>query len=425
MSILSHVLTMGKLEEGKRGQSLVEIAITAPLLLLMLLGVFEVGWVLRSYMVLSTVNRETTRFAVKQGQLDFSQKDPNTIGYDKVFTHALESVAGQLPLDFTQATSNATMILSYFVVDTGFPCVEHDSNGKPMLTTDNPPRYKFDTDCVCSAGADDPQWFTRDDLILHPDLPGYSHYARTYGIITDTNLSSTGTYTPQAKALALANNQLNCAFLQGSSPNDIQDLAENADKVFVSELMYDSPQLLGAPIISNQFTDPVPLYTQTTMRVTLSRGSDASNTVGPVCELYPIIFDQAALSGSPPLTNTPVSLTEGANFQWVDSWNGSGEGEDYVAEALYNKRLSINDVSGRLQIGDSVSTATISNPPLNEVDWGLKEMEGKTVRLPVYDGSPDTIANLALIEISNVTVITNTPRVITGIFRGFDPQACE
>ena len=39
-------------ERGERGQSLVEMAIIAPLLLLMFIGVLEVGWAIRGYVVL-------------------------------------------------------------------------------------------------------------------------------------------------------------------------------------------------------------------------------------------------------------------------------------------------------------------------------------------------------------------------------------
>ena len=52
----------------QRGQSLVEMAIATPLLIIMLIGVFEVGWAIRGYLVLSNVNREAVRFAVKVAQ---------------------------------------------------------------------------------------------------------------------------------------------------------------------------------------------------------------------------------------------------------------------------------------------------------------------------------------------------------------------
>ncbi|MBN1218571.1 MAG: pilus assembly protein, partial [Anaerolineae bacterium] len=42
---------------NQRGQSLVEMAIVTPLLIFLLLGVFEVGNAVRNYMVLVNVNR--------------------------------------------------------------------------------------------------------------------------------------------------------------------------------------------------------------------------------------------------------------------------------------------------------------------------------------------------------------------------------
>jgi Flp pilus assembly protein TadG len=48
-----------------KGQSLVEVAIIMPLLLLMLLGVFEVGLALRNYLKLVDANREVVRWAVR------------------------------------------------------------------------------------------------------------------------------------------------------------------------------------------------------------------------------------------------------------------------------------------------------------------------------------------------------------------------
>ena len=62
-----------------KGQSLVEMAIITPLLIFFMLGIFEVGWALRNYLVLVNVNREITRFAVRPGYLNFSTlADVNT-----------------------------------------------------------------------------------------------------------------------------------------------------------------------------------------------------------------------------------------------------------------------------------------------------------------------------------------------------------
>ena len=44
------------------------------------------------------------------------------------------------------------------------------------------------------------------------------------------------------------------------------------NSVVAVETFYDQPQILGVPIVSNQVTDPVPLYAHTVMRVASDRG---------------------------------------------------------------------------------------------------------------------------------------------------------
>ena len=50
-------------KDKERGQSLIEIAIILPILLLLLLGVAEVGMGLRNYLVVVNANREGARYA--------------------------------------------------------------------------------------------------------------------------------------------------------------------------------------------------------------------------------------------------------------------------------------------------------------------------------------------------------------------------
>jgi Flp pilus assembly protein TadG len=45
----------------ERGQSLVETALILPILLLMFIGVLEVGWALRGYLTLLNASREALR----------------------------------------------------------------------------------------------------------------------------------------------------------------------------------------------------------------------------------------------------------------------------------------------------------------------------------------------------------------------------
>jgi hypothetical protein len=51
---------------GERGQSLAELALVMPLLLMILVAMVEVGWAMRSHLVVTTASREAARFAARR-----------------------------------------------------------------------------------------------------------------------------------------------------------------------------------------------------------------------------------------------------------------------------------------------------------------------------------------------------------------------
>ena len=108
----------------ERAQSLVEMTLITPLLLLMFIGVLEVGWALRGYLVLINADREAARFAARGAYLDFSQPNLQDVGYQYVLAHTMDSLSGQLPLVFTSTNPNATMVITHMEIDTGYPCPE-------------------------------------------------------------------------------------------------------------------------------------------------------------------------------------------------------------------------------------------------------------------------------------------------------------
>lgn len=284
--LIQKIIRTGSKKAGRasdKGQGLVEMALVAPILLILFIGVFEVGWAIRGFLVLANTNRETVRYSVKTGVLDFSIKDPTTVGFDVVLSHTINSLAEQLPLAFDVGTANNTVIMSHFVIDTGFPCVEYQG-GRPRIDSEG--NYVFDDDCDCNESDPDAvQWFTRDDLIAYPGDPLYPHYGQTYGISQTTRLGG-GDYSVLAKELALENNQYNCNILKNGG--SVTSLSSN--NLMIAEAFYDQSQLLGVPFISNKLTDPIPLYTHTAMRIVSSRDADTTETVGPVCALFPITF---------------------------------------------------------------------------------------------------------------------------------------
>lgn len=264
------------LGSSKKGQSLVEIAISMPILIFLLIGVFEVGSALRSYLVLVNVNREITRFAVRPGYLDFSTEDTIQTSYNRILDWATTSNTSQLDLDFDNDDGNTTLIISHVVADTGMPC--EDIN---------------DHDCDSCDDFLDPSHpaFSVDDIIIHPDKEGMGYQAQSFGPAT-TSTGSKQTrinYDLLAADMTMQNNKFNCEILKrGGVPS--------ANNVIVTEIFHDQPQLFGFPLISNPFTDPYPLYTHTIMRlVGAARSTGSANgnllsnisTLGPLCLAYP------------------------------------------------------------------------------------------------------------------------------------------
>ncbi len=429
---------------GQRGQSLVEMAIAAPLLILMLIGVFEVGWAIRGYLVLSNVNRESVRYAVKAGTLDFSTRNPAIIGYDKVLSHTTASLSRQLPLEYLGDNPNSSVIMSHLVADTGYPCVRYQG-GAPRVP------YEFDPACDCTVDdPNHPQWFTRDDLVLHPGLPGYAYYAQTYGLSRTTRLGG-GNYQVAADKLKVENNRFNCTVLKTGSSGEL-----SSNNMFIAEAFYDQPQIFGVPFISNRLTDPIPFYAHTAMRIVCARDG-CSDAVGPACEVYPITFHDGIFDNpANPLPGQAIDAFEGdgeGNFGWLN-WNPGDNSNGYIIEELFNPRLATHDFVGltpppglnpdptntRLNQGDWVSGSTgVSNS--SGVQQQLANLEGKTIRVPIYNTASSTgsnkgyhISHFALITINRVCLPSNqcgqnlnlngSDKAIFATFVGYDDEAC-
>jgi hypothetical protein len=449
------------LKDSQRGQSLVEMAFITPILLLMLIGVFEVGWALRGYLVLSNMNRESARYAVKPGVLDFQCKPPKAlnpatgqcetvisstaqiVGYDRVLAQTIASlgVPSQVPISVTNSISaNATIIMSYIVVDTQFPCVEYQS-GRPRLVNG---KYVFDSaNCNCDTGdargdidGDGTVWFGKDDLVAHPGMTNYPHFAQTFGLSRTTRIGN-GNYAAEAARLALENNQLNCMILKTGTAGEITD-----NVVFISELFYNQPQLLGVPFISNRLTDPIPLYAHTAMRLIASRDAESTDVVGPVCEAMPLVFKESVL---PAVNASFEAYQSSGDFYWV-TWNpnSSFNTSSYLAEELANRRLSMTDYTHAtnagdktLTIGDQVSGVgagfDFSSGNMSVADTLLKSYENRVVLVPVStsNAEPYSVTHFAKIKINQVCLagqcpgVTGTNRLIRATFLGYSDDSCQ
>lgn len=396
------------LPTSEKGQSLVELAIVAPILIFMLIGVFEVGWALRGYLVLTNVNREITRFAIRPGYLDYSIKDGTKVGYEKVYSYTFASVSDQLPLDFTTGQTS-TLIISHLVVDTGLPCRPEDIGTN---------------DCNCNQFLTDPNYnpFPEDDLILHPLTPTYEDfYTRTFpdpataAVTFTTRLS----YTQMAAELAQENNKFNCELLSkgtGTLPS--------SNNIIVTELFFNQPQLFGFPLISNPLTDPVPMYTHTAMRmIVAARSGENVDTVGPVCTAYPFTIRQSIIDAANINDKLDIFGGNGPNdFGWL-GWNGISTTDldtGYLSDELKYPRMALNDfydardTSDRtLSIGDHVASLEGVNATIESSEKLLTSLIGRTIRIPVWDsfvtGSPNAyhISSFAWVRIDGPADFAN------------------
>ncbi len=428
---------------SEKGQSLVEMAIITPILIFLLLGVFEVGWALRGYLVLTNVNREITRFAIRPGYLDYAVKDNTstaalTVGYNKVVSYTYTTLSDQLGLDFSGKTGD-TLIVSHIVVDTAQPCRDL-------------------ADCDCNSFITDPNYYkgskaqTVDDLILHPGVPGYEKfYAQTFPVTStyQTKLD----YATLAARMARENNKFNCDLLKKSAGT-----LPSANNAITTEIYYHQKQLFGFPLISNPFTDPVKMYASTTMRMTVaSRTGQNIDTVGPTCELYPMTFKDTAVL-DPNDTPRVMNIWDGdggGNMGWT-SWNSSNQSnvvsppgnatnsEGYLGNELTYPRMSMNDFidatdssDTSLNLGDHVkgNTGTINSSDTRAL---LEALVGKTILVPVFSSQTGTGANayytishFARVQINSVCLSNSndcpgpSKKAINAVFLGYQDNACD
>ncbi len=413
---------LARLKISNKGQSLVEMAIITPLLIFMLIGVFEVGWMLRTYLVLVNVNREITRFAVRPGYMNFSTQTNVITSYTRIRDWANNSLSGQLEFDF-ENDGSTTLVISHLVVDTGFPC-------ENMAT------------CDCEQ-VEDPDYanlFKLDDLIVHPDLPGMGYQATTFGpLVTETGTRTTRiNYTDLvSNTLIPRNNRFNCQLIKkGGVPS--------ADNIIITELFFDQNQLFGFPFISNPYTDPINLYTQTTMRLVGAarssglEGGDLTggiSTIGPVCNSYPFAVQDSTIAAANVGDTIDIFDGQGTNNHngWL-AWNPAKTGADDLALELQYSTASLNDFIDARDAGDTnigVNDWVASLPGTHatvETDDGLVSLlVDNTIRVPVWDDFENgeyLISGFAWVKIESVDDIDLNNRIVEATYLGDASDAC-
>jgi hypothetical protein len=409
------------------------MAVIVPLLLFIFLGLMEVGWAIRGYLILLSTNRETTRYGARGDYLNFDgvNLDPLTVGqavgYNIVLGHAYEVLANnELGLDLTDTSTNGAFILSHYYIDTGKPC-KPNAQGKCLKNNcgGHP--------CDCRNPADRLADYPYDDLILYPGLAGYDHFIFTQGMSITTSKIDAAALALQLKE---ENDALNCSILQRStSGNPV--LSNNS--IFVVEGFYEQPQLLGVPLLSNTFTDPIGLYNQTKMRI-----STAKLPQGGGCELFPVALNLDNLNNYAPgqiipnIRNGPPSDNDQRG--WL-RWNGtntspvvtqSPDSEEYLDLETENMRLSMTDYieppgtnpqDTNINVGDRVAGVL---GEVSSMEDDIESMIGRTVTVPVwssYSNGAYTIAKFVKVRLEGVDLTTGVAnRFISAVYVGEDPN---
>jgi hypothetical protein len=293
------------------------------------------------------------------------------------------------------------MIISHIVADTGLPCLR-DKIVSP-------------TDCDCekfTSEADNygaAQNFTYDDIILNPLTPGYSYFTRTFPItptITSSENLSRGTrldYTKETTRLVSQNNKLNCEFIKKQAPiTETTPLETSPNNVIIVEVAYDQPQLFGFPIISNPYSDPVPLYAQTTMRLVAgarsAQGTQQERLVGPLCNPLPWYVNKGTLTTVDDVYDDVFN----GWVRWGDSKYGEADDQHLQYEVLYPQMAMNNFKDGYIEVGKSVAGfISPSGALLTAINNRIRDTRngfiGRPLLIPVLDGN--VIADFALIQI--------------------------
>jgi hypothetical protein len=419
---------------GQKGQSLVEMAIITPLLLLLFIGVVEVGWAIRGYIVLVNADREATRFAARGQYLDFRQTERGDVGYDYVAAHTLDAISRQVDYDVASADPNGTLIISHYLVDTGKPCADPPCNDD--CAADN---HNQHGGCDCSTPERREEDYPFDDLVLHPGMDGYEHFSALYGIPRESQINP----DELVAQLKEQNDAFNCAL-------NVKDESVPwvPNSVIAVEAWYDQPQLLGVPLVSNYLTDPIPMYAQTVMRINTARGrSTVSDGVG--CHLLPITVytDTLSVDVGTEVPNIREGIGSGS-FGWV-RWTDDSEAvgsdpnsEGYLAEALANPGLAMPDCRAPvpkdpgatvINAGDwmwaltgNVNSDGVARTQLERLKYDPALYK---YRIPVYDVAEGTGSNVVYHIVGFATVkitdydLGGNPKEISAIFTGWD-DAC-
>jgi len=125
---------------GESGQSLAELALVMPLLLMILVAMVEVGWAMRSHLIVTTASREAARFAARR-----------VFDYPEIEEVAEVALLSLNPV-FEGADANTTIIITKVQIDAeGIWSID---GGQPYVKGDLPVETTMEDAAYDQIGAD-------------------------------------------------------------------------------------------------------------------------------------------------------------------------------------------------------------------------------------------------------------------------------
>ena len=222
---------------NQRGQALVETLILTPLAIFLLIGVLEIGWALRNYLVLENATREAARFAVRPNYVDYDAEYPD---YSPIVTHTFEALSRQI-----EFTPTGIIKISRIYIETGYPC-------DPAIIWDaDSPDY---LNCDCQAATQNP--YTVTVAITPLEMTRTFSYTWPETATVATKLD----YAMLRTELITTNIIHNCNLM-----NRGFDRPQVDDVIYV-EMFWQHYQLFGFPGWNNPILNPITLTTHAVFR---------------------------------------------------------------------------------------------------------------------------------------------------------------
>ncbi len=214
-----------KFKKAQNGQSLVEIALVLPVLIIMFLGLIELGMMMRAYLVVVNANREGARLASRGVYIsDPSRADG---GYDTVAGYVLGAFSGQLPVRTVGANANVGIVITYFTVSV-------------------------------NSGVHTGGWYKPLNSNVY-----VTGTLQTGDPVRDQKIRNEILLDPQEELERLLDSTRKINEGLSKEPGGVA----TGHEMIVIEVLYQLPQTLHAPIVEWIFPEPMLLYSRTSMRV--------------------------------------------------------------------------------------------------------------------------------------------------------------